>query len=177
MNADPPPVRKPDMHVLETAPSIRPPWIPHPDPAWLTLRTSPEERSTVIAHVSNIEFVRWIDHAAERALARAGWTHEDLMERGVLFFVARHEIDYRLEALPGETLFVATWVRDIRRVKSWRDTVIWRIAGSSPQVVCTASTLWVHVDLQTRRPARITDDMIDALAPVQADAPPWRDRA
>ena len=158
-------------------PSVAPPEVIHPNPVWLQLRTEAAESSEVVAHISNIEFVRWIDRAAECALSAAGWSYHDLLKSNLMFFVARHEIDYRQEVLADEDLLIATWVRDVRRVKSWRDTVIWRTTSSGPEVVCTASTLWVQVDLTTRRPRRMLADMIQRLQPLQHDAPPWRDRS
>ena len=170
------PRQSPDMVTLPEAPACRPDWVVHPRPAWLRVRSSEEEASAVIPHVSNVAFVRWIDHAAERALSAAGWSYQDLLDHRAMFFVARHEIDYRMEVDPGEDLFMATWVRDIRRVKSWRDTIIWRIWDDEAVVVCTASTLWVHVNLETRRPTRIPVDMTEALVPLQHADPPWRTR-
>ena len=166
----------PDLSLLNQAPDQVPDLVTHPNPTWLELRTHTSGASSIVAHVSNIEFVRWIDRAAEQALSVAGWSYEDLLEKQAMFFVARHEIDYRGEALAEETLHVATWVRDIRRVKSWRDTVIWRIQEDEPLIVCTASTLWVHVDLETRRPCRIPADMARTLHPLQNSDPPWRVR-
>ena len=166
----------PDLAILPEAPVEFPGWVVHPNPVWLRLQTADEGISTVVRHVSNIEYVRWIDHAAERALGEAGWSYADLLDRNRMFFVARHEIDYRREALPDETLFIATWVRDVRRVKSWRDTIVWRIGEEGTEIICTASTLWVQVDLETRRPTRISTDMSDALRPLQHETPPWRER-
>lgn len=53
---------------------------------------------------------------------------------------------------------IATWPRDFARVKSWRDYVV--IRPSDQTVVCKASTLWVLVNLETRRPIRIPQEMI-----------------
>ena len=170
------PRESPDLVTLPEAPACLPEWVVHPHPTWLRVRASREDVSAVISHVSNVAFVRWIDHAAERALSVAGWSYQDLLEKRAMFFVARHEIDYRMEAHQDEDLMMATWVRDIRRVKSWRDTIIWRLCEGEPVVVCTASTLWVHVDLDTRRPLRIPDEMNQALAPLQHAEPPWRTR-
>ena len=171
------PRQSPEMTILPEAPPTIPEWVVHPSPVWLSVRPSQDEASAVIAHVSNVSYLHWIDHAAERALSTAGWTYKDLLEQQAMFFVARHEIDYRLEADQNELLYMATWVRDVRRVKSWRDTIIWRITEGQPAVVCTASTLWVHVDLDTRRPTRVPPDMTAALAPLQHTDPPWRTRA
>jgi acyl-CoA thioester hydrolase len=53
---------------------------------------------------------------------------------------------------------IATWARDFARVKSWRDYAV--IRPSDKTVVCRASTLWVLVNLETRRPIRIPPAMI-----------------
>ena len=167
---------RPHMTSLDEGPQATPHWVIHPRPTWLEMRPGNRGLSTIINHLSNIEIVRWIDRAAELSLEAAGWSYEKLHESNSMFFVARHEIDYRTEALPDEIFHIGTWVRDIKRVKSWRDTVIWTMREDSPEVVCTASTLWVHVDLTTRKPTRIGDDMCNALEPLQQDASPWRAR-
>lgn len=150
---------------------------PHPPPPtatwWGTIVPGAEATGNAVNHVSNVEYVRWLDRVGQLHLASLGWSGEDLLAAGAMWFVARHEIDYRREARAGEELLVASWVRDVRRVKSWRDTVVWR----GEQVVCTASTLWVHVDLETRRPVRPPDDMAAAMIPSgNADDPVWRVR-
>ena len=171
------PDSKPDMQILDAMPDCRPPWAVHPQAIPLQLSPASKGTSDLVNHISNIEIVRWIDRAAELALIAAGWSYQDLLKTRSMFFVARHEIDYRSEALPDETFLIATWVRDIRRVKSWRDTLIWAIRKGNPEVVCTASTLWVHVDLDTRKPTRIPDEMSEALLPLQHEESPWRARA
>ncbi|MCH2138536.1 MAG: acyl-CoA thioesterase [Phycisphaerales bacterium] len=149
------------------------PAVPHPDAMWATLTPAAETSSGRVDHVYNVEYVRWLDILGQRHLAELGWHTDNLLASGGMWFVARHEIDYRLEAKPGETLIAATWVRSLRRVKSWRDVMVWRPDPEGWQLVCTAATLWVHVDLDTRRGTRPPADMVDAMAPLGADAPPW----
>ena len=159
------------------APAYTPVSIP-PAAAWHgTIVPGTEASSIAVQHVSNVEYVRWLDQVAQDHLECLGWSSDDLLAAGAMWFIARHEIDYRKEAYAGETFQVATWVRTIRRVKSWRDTVVWRAVQDQCEVVCTASTLWVHVDLATRRPTSPPDDMIAALRPAgEVAPPPWRDR-
>lgn len=130
-----------------------------------------------VNHVSNVEFVHWIDQLGQQHLGSLGWTTEELIDAGQIWFVARHEVDYRSEVHAGETLYAATWVRSIRRVKSWRDTIIWRDTGNATNTVCTASTLWVHVDLGTRKPISPPLDMAAAMTPIGSEVSPWRVRA
>jgi acyl-CoA thioester hydrolase len=121
-----------------------------------------------VGHVSNIEFVRWLDRAAELHADSLGYTRQRLLDDGIMWFVARHEIDYVGEAHPGDGLVVATWVRDVARVKSWRDYRI--IRPSDGALVCRAATLWVLVSLETRRPVRIPDAMRERLDPAAGRA-------
>ncbi len=155
----------------------------HPDlpagahPWWAAIVPSQDTASQAVDHVSNVEFVRWLDQLGQGHLESLGWANDDLLAAGGMWFVARHEIDYRSEARAGETLLAATWARSVRRVKSWRDTIIWRDTGDGAEIVCTASTLWVYVDLNSRRPTRPPVDMVDALQPINCDQCPWRPRA
>jgi acyl-CoA thioester hydrolase len=138
--------------------------IPHPQPFVCAIRADRRATSRAIAHVSNIEFVRWLDRAAELHADSLGYTRRRLLDDGVMWFVARHEIDYLAEAWPGDGLLIATWVRDMHKVKSWRDYAVVRPGDGS--VICRAATLWVLVDLGMRRPIRIPDEMVQRFAPL-----------
>ena len=143
--------------------------LPHSCPFVCSVRVTPDQLSGVIEHVSNIEYVRWLDRAAELHADSLGFTRQMLLEQCVMWFVARHEIDYLAETWLGDELLIATWVRDMKKVKSWREYVIVRPADRA--VVCRAATLWVLVDLASRRPCRISDEMIRSFQPLAASAP------
>ena len=131
--------------------------IPHPRPFVCEITIAPNLLSRAIPHVSNIEYVRWLDRAAELHSDELGFTRATMLEQNIMWFVARHEIDYLAETWLNDRLLIATWVRDFSRVKSWRDYAIVRPADE--QVICRAATLWVLVDLDTRRPKRIPAEM------------------
>jgi acyl-CoA thioester hydrolase len=138
--------------------------VPHPQPFLLDLTVDGDQLSNVIDHVSNVEYVRWLDRAAELHTDAVGYTRRWLLEHGQMWFVARHEIDYLAEAHLGDRLVVATWVRDMKRIRSWRDYII--IRPGDETIVCRAATLWVLVGLETRRPARIPAEMARRFAPL-----------
>jgi acyl-CoA thioester hydrolase len=168
MPMNPSPDIHPDVTPLHEPPTGMPE-LAHPSPFFAIVRPHHDEQSRIVDHVSNVEYLRWLDRAAELHMDSMGWTREALLETGRMWFVARHEIDYLAEAHAGDELHLATWVRDLRRAKSWRETVIWRGAADSddePCMVCSASTLWVLVDLQTRRPCRVPPDMAEVLSPL-----------
>lgn len=142
--------------------------IPHPAPFLCDLAIDRSQVSQAVPHVNNIAFVEWVDCIAVLHADDLGFTRSNLLDRGVMWFVVRHEIDYLAEAWPGDELVLATWVRTMHRVKSWRETLVMRPADNT--VVCRAATLWVLVDLQTRRPIRHDAEMVSRFAPL--DPPP-----
>jgi acyl-CoA thioester hydrolase len=139
--------------------------IPHEDPFLCELRVDHSLVSRAVPHVNNIGFVQWVDRVAELHADALGYTRKELLRRGVMWFVVRHEIDYLAEAWPDDQLVFATWVRTMNRVKSWRDTLVLRPADQT--VLCRAATLWVLVNLKTRRPLRHEPEMISSFAPLQ----------
>jgi acyl-CoA thioester hydrolase len=139
--------------------------VPHPHPFLCDVQMDGLRLSRAVPHVSNIEFVRWIDRAAELHADHLGYTRRAMVQKGIMWFVARHEIDYLAEAWPDDELVVATWVRDMQRIRSWRDTIVARPADKT--VLCRAATLWVLVDLTTRRPTRIDAAMAEDFSPLE----------
>lgn len=137
---------------------------PHPAPFLCDLRITREHLGTVIEHVSNIEYVRWLDRAAELHADSLGYTRRYMLQNQIMWFVARHEIDYLAECWLDDELVIATWVRDFHKVKSWRDYLI--VRPRDGQLICRAATLGVLVDLATRRPRRIDREMIDRFRPL-----------
>jgi acyl-CoA thioester hydrolase len=129
----------------------------------IDLHVDPGQVHEAVDHVDNVEYVRWLDRAAEMHADSLGFTRQWLLDRGICWFVGRHEIDYLAEARSGDDLVVATWVREVRRVRSWRDYVIVRPADGV--LVCRGATLWVLVDLATRRATRIPPEIERRLLP------------
>ena len=162
----------PDSGTPELPPDVQPlppsrhPPLTHPNPFFAVVRPAAHESSQVVDHVSNVHYLRWLDRAAELHMDAQGWTRDALLASGHMWFVARHEIDYRAEVHVGDILHLGTWVRDIRRAKSWCDTVLWRWNSNpddEPSIVCSASTLWVLVDLESRRPCRVPTAMANVM--------------
>lgn len=137
--------------------------MPHPEPHLLSVEVTPESLSETVPHLNNVEILRLVDRAAESHLDELGWTRRAMAEEGRMWFVARHEIDYRAEAFGGDRLVVATWIRSYGRTTCVRATRIARVADAT--VVAEASTRWVHIDLATRRPIRISPETMAACPP------------
>ena len=113
--------------------------------------------SRAVPHVNNAEYVRWVDRIAELHSDHLGHTRDNLLAAGRMWFVARHELDYRAEAFVGDELLFATWIHDYSRTTAHRSTVIVRV--SDRRRVLEASTRWAYIDLESRRPTRIPEDV------------------
>jgi len=136
--------------------------VQHPSPFLCEIKVDNKQSSSEVDHVNNIQYIRWIDRGSQLHCDACGWTRSRLLDDGVMWFVARHEIDYLAEVKAGDTLQLTTWVDDVRRVKSWRSTVI-HTTSDPIRAVCKCRTLWVLVDLNTRRPTAIPKDMAMAF--------------
>lgn len=114
-----------------------------------TLRVDGARLSTGVDHVNNVEYVAWVDELAALHAADLGHGRPAMLGAGRMWFVARHELDYRAECFPGDQLLGATWLERVEGARAWRRTVIWK----SPElVVIKALTAWALVDLASRRP-------------------------
>ena len=147
-----------------TPPTLHPNWpVPADISFWATARVGDEGMSHAVPHVNNAEYVRWIDRLAELATDAAGFTREWHLEQGSMWFVVRHEIDYRGEAFANDELLAATWLHTFTRTPVRRDTFF--VRPSDDRVICVANTRWALVNLKTRRPIRIP-------ATIKASFPP-----
>lgn len=146
--------------------------IPHANPFLCDIDIQQEHMSRAVDHVSNVEYVRWFDRAAELHADSLSYTRQRMLEDGLMWFVARHEIDYLAEVWSNDKLILATWVRDMTRVRSWRDYVIIRPVDSTAEstIVCRGSTLWVLIDLEKRKPVKISADMVNRFQPLHLEA-------
>jgi acyl-CoA thioester hydrolase len=109
-------------------------------------------------HVNNVVYVRWVqDMATSHWRSRA--SDED--QARWAWVVVRHEIDYRRALLPGETATARTWVG---ARSGPRFTRYVRIDGPDGEVCAQAASEWCLLDIQTRRPTRVPDALVEAFS-------------
>src|SRR5258708_4264567 len=99
-------------------------------------------------HANNVEFVRWMQHAAVAHADAAGCTAAT-SAAAATWLVRSHRIEYRRPALAGERVRVVTWVRNVRRVFSLRCYRIERVVDG--EVLAEGETDWAFVDAATGR--------------------------
>ncbi len=119
-------------------------------------------------HVNNVEYLRWMQAAAERHSAARGWPADRYREHGVAWVVRSHSITYRRPAGRGDVIVVLTWVSDFRRVLSLRKYRIVRASDGSELAV--AETDWAFVDRDSGSPRRIPPEVSGAFEVVSPDA-------
>jgi acyl-CoA thioester hydrolase len=109
-----------------------------------------------LGHVSNLVYLRWVLDVAMAHSRAKGWDHPQYRERGGVFVVRRHEIDYDRPVTVGDQLVATTWVDTWRGASCIRKTEIAR----GDQIVARAATTWAFMGFATGRPQRIPEDLI-----------------
>lgn len=111
----------------------------------------------VQGHVNNVTYLQWVQDVAV-----AHWLEvstEQIREK-YTWIVTRHEIEYKREAFEGERITARTWVGSRTRVTWDRHTEIKR----EDRLLAEAKTVWCLIDLESRRPAKITEQIEDLLS-------------
>lgn len=105
-------------------------------------------------HVNNLTYLEWCLNAAE-----AHWKRNtsETLRKNYVWYVLRHEIDYKAAAFEEETLQVSTWVKTADGVKSERHYRIERL--SDEKILVEAKSLWCLLNGKTLRPTKITEEI------------------
>lgn len=107
-------------------------------------------------HVNNVVYVQWMQDASN-----AHWQLliKDIPTPNYVWFVIRHEIDYKSQAVLGDEITVKTWVGKTEGIKSIRHFEIYK--GNI--LVVKSQTTFCLLDAKTLRPKRITKEVTNLL--------------
>lgn len=121
-------------------------------------------------HLNNANYIRYMEEEAFEASASVEYPKARYEELGHLWLARETRITYLQPVKYGDTVEVKTWVGDFRRVHSQRQYEF----RKADQLVATASTDWVYLDVKTLKPSVISSDMIQAFMPegLTETAPP-----
>lgn len=110
-------------------------------------------------HVNNVRYVQWVqDIATEHWHSK---TSEDI--RNTYFWVLlKHTIEYKSEAILGDVLKLVTYVKKSSGVRSIRMVEIYD--QNTNKLLVTSETTWCFVNAETKRPARITPDIVELFS-------------
>lgn len=105
-------------------------------------------------HVNNVRYVEWVQE-----VAKADWTLKASAKTQQNFYwvMLSHHIQYKAEAILGDTLILKTYVTKARGVKSTRIVEIYN--KSTQKLLTTSETIWCFMSHDTNRPARIPEDI------------------
>ena len=109
-----------------------------------------------LGHVSNLVYLRWVLDVAMAHSRALGWDHPQYRERGGVFVVRRHELDYIAPVTVGQELIATTWVDSWRGASCVRKTEIAR----GETIVARAATTWAFMAFASGRPIRIPEDLV-----------------
>lgn len=107
-----------------------------------------------LGHVNNVVYLRWVQEVAIAHWSTAA-TPEQQAE--VAWVAARHEIDYKHPALPGDDIIARTWVGTAEAHRFERHTEI--VRASDRRLLARARTIWCPITRDTGRLMRVSDDV------------------
>lgn len=109
-------------------------------------------------HLNNIVYLQWMqDIAIEHVKANGVF---DITEGNSLtWFAKKHTIEYLAQGFLDDDIVVVTWVESITKISTFRKYHIYR--KSDKALLCKADTLWVMVNAQKGRPAKIPAELVE----------------
>lgn len=105
-------------------------------------------------HVNNTVYLRWVQDVATAHWRSLASTEA---QNAVGWVVLRHEIDYKTPANLSDEIVLRTWVGKATRLTFERFTEIRRTREG--ELLSKARTLWVPINNQTGRPARVSAEV------------------
>jgi acyl-CoA thioester hydrolase len=107
-----------------------------------------------LGHVNNAVWVRWIqDMATAHWAAVAAPKHV----AAYIWVVTRHEIDYRGNIGPGDTVEARTWIESEPKGAQFDRRV--DFVGAAGKVIVSANTTWAMIDKTSGRLARVRPEI------------------
>ncbi|WP_299157178.1 thioesterase family protein [uncultured Tenacibaculum sp.] len=107
-------------------------------------------------HVNNVVYVQWMQDASN-----AHWALliKDIPTPDYVWFVIRHEVDYKNQAILGDEIIIKTWVGKTEGIKSVRHFEIYK----GEILLVKSQTTFCLLDVKTLKPKRITKEVTDLL--------------
>lgn len=109
-------------------------------------------------HLNNIVYLQWMQDIAI-AHVKANGVFDITETNGLTWFAKKHTIEYLAQGFLGDDIVVVTWVENITKISTFRKYHIYR--KSDKALLCKADTLWVMVNVQKGRPAKIPAELVE----------------
>lgn len=105
-------------------------------------------------------YLKYLEEARTEFFEEKGISIKELAEQGIVFVVARQEIDYKSPAVYGDTLTVDTQVTNISGVKIEFE---YEVKNQDGRLISKAKTILVCVD-KTLKPKPIPEEVKKKIA-------------
>jgi acyl-CoA thioester hydrolase len=109
-------------------------------------------------HVNNVVYVKWMDEVAFHHWA---YLTKEIPLPAYIWVVARHEIDYKGQALLGDKIIAKTWVGETKGFTSERIIEFYK----GDVLLAKSKTTWAMLDAVTYKPTRIRENVLKVLQP------------
>lgn len=105
-------------------------------------------------HVNNVVYVQWVQHIAE-----LHWNKESSedQKRNYYWVMVQHLIKYKGAALMNDQIYLKTFIKESKGVKSIRIVEIYN--AKSKKLLAVSETQWCLISRNTNNPTRITAEL------------------
>lgn len=112
-----------------------------------------------LEHVNNVRYVEWVNQIAENH-----WRSKtpSSLNQDYFWVLVKHSIEYKGEAILGDVLRLTTYVKKSKGVKSVRMVEVYN--ETRDKLITSSETIWCFMSYQTKRPARIPENIISLFS-------------
>lgn len=107
-------------------------------------------------HVNNVRYIEWVND-----VAKSHWTKlatQDMLQN-YFWVLINHQITYKSQAILNDNILLKTFVKSSEGVTSTRIVEIYN--NDTQKLLATSETKWCFMDAKTKKPARITSEIIN----------------
>jgi len=109
-------------------------------------------------HVNNVVYVQWMQNISDAHWKELSKNVENI---DYVWFVIRHEVDYKNQAVLGDEVTLRTWVGKTEGIRSIRHFEMYR----GETLLVKSQTTFCLLDANTKKPKRITKEVTNLLLP------------
>ncbi|AZJ31718.1 acyl-CoA thioester hydrolase [Tenacibaculum mesophilum] len=109
-------------------------------------------------HVNNVVYVQWMQNISDAHWKALSKNVENI---DYVWFVIRHEVDYKNQAVLGDEVTLRTWVGKTEGIRSIRHFEMYR----GETLLVKSQTTFCLLDANTKKPKRITKEVTNLLLP------------
>jgi acyl-CoA thioester hydrolase len=110
-------------------------------------------------------YLRWLEMARWEFMEKLGFSVDDFARQGVIFAVARVEIDYRVSAQLGDEVEIRTEIERVRRVRFTLRQRALRISDGEELVDASVMLACVDPAGKLRALPESLDEKLEAMKP------------